>query len=273
MQLKDSPISFFPQITKALKRIFMNKISLILIVTIYFFLIGDSFAQPYTEWIQRYNSPGNFNEDLIDMVLDKSGNIYLTGNTGNPTDIITLKYSRSGNLLWSRIYNGPGNREDEAVKIAVDDSGFVYVVGESFNFIEFNNYLTIKYSSKGDIIWIRELENNDSTGDVPNDMILDDSSNVYITGSGNSCAICPSDYITVKYDRNGNLKWKRLYHGEGYFSNLGWTVALDNSGRVIVSGKSADINNTYYNATVIYNSNGDIVNILKIDSAEVRRLD
>lgn len=250
----------------------MNTIKLFIIFSICHIFNITCMSQPVTEWIQRYNSPGNLNEDLIDMVQDKYGNTFITGNVGSPTDIITLKYNSSGNLLWSRIYNGPANRGDEAVKINVDDSGFVYVAGDSFNYIEFNNYLTIKYSSAGDIIWIRELENNDSTGDVPRDMVLDDSANIYITGRGNSCAICPSDYITIKYDRNGNLLWKKNYHGEGYFSNYAWTLTVDKSNRVIVSGMSADINNTYYNATVIYNSNGDLIRVIKYDSAYVRQI-
>ncbi|MCB0727458.1 MAG: T9SS type A sorting domain-containing protein [Ignavibacteriae bacterium] len=242
---------------------------------IYIFSLSNTvLSQPVTEWVQRYNSPGNYDDDLIDMVIDKEGNTYITGNTGNPLNIVTLKYSSSGNLLWSRTYNGPANRDDEAVKIAVDDSGFVYVAGKTFNPQEFTNYLLIKYSTNGDLIWQREISNGDSTTDVPRDMILDDYSNVYIIGSGYQCFLnCFGDYMTVKYDRNGNLKWKRFYHGEGYFSNYGWTLALDNFGRVIVSGKSADINNTYYNATVVYDANGSFIRKINIDSAEVRRLE
>lgn len=166
----------------------MKTLSKILYISVLVFIFTISISnnllsQPVTEWVQRYNSPGNFNDDLIDMVLDKEGNTYITGNTGNPLDIVTLKYSSSGNLLWSRTYNGPANREDEAVKIAVDDSGFVYVVGKTFDPFEFTNYLTIKYSLNGDLIWQREISNGDSTTDVPRDMILDDSSNVYIIGS------------------------------------------------------------------------------------------
>ena len=251
----------------------MNKnIKILLLLLIVFLYYSNLYSQPVTEWIQRYNSPGNQNEDLIDMVQDKYGNTFITGNVGSPTDIITLKYSSSWNLLWSRTYNGPANRGDEAVKINVDDSGFVYVVGDSFNYIEFNNYLTIKYSSAGDIIWIRELENNDSTGDVPRDMVLDDSANIYITGSGNSCAICPSDYITIKYDRNGDLLWKKLYHGEGYFSNIGWSLSVDKLNRVIVSGRSRDKYNSDITATVIYDSNGNQLNVIKYDSSYVNNV-
>lgn len=245
----------------------------ILIIILVISISNNLLSQPVTEWVQRYNSPGNFNDDLIDMVLDKEGNTYITGNTGNPLDIITLKYSNSGNLLWSRIYNGPANRDDEAVKIAIDDSGFVYVAGKTFNPQEFTNYLLIKYSTNGDLIWQREISNGDSTTDVPRDMISDDYSNVYIIGSGYQCFLnCFGDYMTVKYDRNGKLKWKRFYHGEGYFSNYGWTLALDNLGRVIVSGRSRDKLNRAVTATVIYDSSGNQLNVMLFDSSYVNNI-
>jgi len=211
----------------------MRNIKKIFIILTYLCAAKNIIAQqPQTEWIQRYNSPGNYNEDLVDMVLDKYGNAYLTGNTGNPSDIVTLKYNPSGNLQWARIYNGPANREDIAKRIAIDDSGFAYIAGVTFSPLTFDNYLTLKYSSEGDLIWIRESNNGDSTTDVPNDMVIDDSSNIYMTGYGYQCPFCTADYMTIKYDRNGILQWKKFYHGEGYFSNYGWTLAIDKSGRV-----------------------------------------
>lgn len=242
---------------------------------IFIFIINipnNLLSQPVTEWVQRYNSPGNFNDDLIDMVLDKEGNTYITGNTGNPLDILTLKYSNSGNLLWSRIYNGPANRDDEAVKIAIDDSGFVYVAGKTFNTIDFTNYLLLKYSNSGNLIFVREYNYGDSTTEVPRDMVIDNNSNIIIAGDGGICGLCPSDYLTVKYDKNGNVNWVRRYHGEGYFSNLGWTLALDNLGRVIVSGRSRNINNSAITATVIYDSSGKQLNVMLFDSSYVNSI-
>jgi hypothetical protein len=206
------------------------------------------------------------------MVQDKFGNTFITGNVGSPTDIITLKYSSSGNLLWSRIYNGPANRGDEAVKINVDDSGFVYVAGKTLNSIQFTNYLIIKYNPKGDMDWYREYNFGDSTTDVISDMILDSNSNIYMTGYGSTCLKCTSDFMTIKTNKSGDLIWSKFFHGEGYFSNYAWTLTVDKSNRVIVSGMSADINNTYYNATVIYNSSGEILRVIKYDSAYVRQI-
>lgn len=250
----------------------MNTIKLFIIFSICHIFNITCMSQPVTEWIQRYNSPGNLNEDLIDMVQDKFGNTFITGNVGSPSDIITLKYNSSGNLLWSRIYNGPANRGDEAVKINVDDSGFAYVAGKTFNSLQFTNYLIIKYNPDGDMDWYREFNFGDSTTDVIRDMILDSNSNIYMTGYGSTCLKCTSDFMTIKTNKSGDLIWSKFFHAEGYFSNYAWTLAVDKSNRVIVSGMSADINNTYYNATVIYSSIGDLIRVIKYDSAYVRQI-
>lgn len=219
----------------------------------------DTIAQqPHTEWNQRYNSPGNFNEDLIDMALDKNGNIYLTGNSGAPSDIITLKYDNQGNLLWSRTYNGQSNGEDKTAKIFADNSGFVYVGGRTFNQMEFSsNYLILKYNSAGDLVWIREFSNQDSTVDAPTDMEIDNESNIYITGSGYKCFLCKSEYLTVKYNRTGDLLWKRFFQNSGGYSEFAYSIDLSSTNRISVTGRSSDDNGNFLAATLIYNSSGD----------------
>jgi len=184
--LKNFSENLLQKVTKG--HLNMGKLKTIFSIIIYFIVIESVVPQqPHTEWIQRYNSSGNYNEDLVDMVLDKYGNAYLTGNTGNPSDIVTLKYNSSGNLQWARLYNGPTNREDVAVRIAVDDSGFVYVAGKTFRPIEFTNFLIIKYSSDGNVVWNREYNYGDSTTEVPRDMVIDNFSNIFITGDGGIC--------------------------------------------------------------------------------------
>ena len=122
-----------------------------------------------TLWVRRYNGPGNSvdyasvlavdtsgsvyvtgssgtikysaNGDSlwfgvyggIDLVIDDTGNIYLTGGSG---DYLTIKYAPNGDTLWVRRYRG-----GYAEALAVHDSGNVYVTGYSQD-----DYVTIKYS-------------------------------------------------------------------------------------------------------------------------------
>ena len=62
----------------------------------------------YEVWISRYNGPGNNSDHPYEMVLDKSGNICVTGYSyGGSTnlDFLTVKYSPTGDTLWVRRYD------------------------------------------------------------------------------------------------------------------------------------------------------------------------
>ena len=53
-------------------------------------------------WTRSYNGTGNGEDEAVEIVLDDSGNIYITGaSTGKNSDydFATLKYDSSGNLL------------------------------------------------------------------------------------------------------------------------------------------------------------------------------
>ena len=118
-------------------------------------------GKPHDElWIRRYEpKPGDLDSEPIAMVVDKAGNIYVTGfiNTvKTDVDYITLKYAPDGNILWERRYNGTGNDVDRARSIAVDADGSVYVTGDSLGKTgqgsdELNelDIVTLKYDANG----------------------------------------------------------------------------------------------------------------------------
>ncbi|MFZ1853033.1 MAG: SBBP repeat-containing protein, partial [Nitrosomonas sp.] len=102
------------------------------------------------QWVARYNGTGNSYDLASSLVLDGSGNVYVTGwSFGNGTsyDYATLKYNSSGVQQWLRSYNGFGeDSTDVANSLAVDNSGNVYVTGQSIGNGTGYDYATIKYS-------------------------------------------------------------------------------------------------------------------------------
>jgi len=213
----------------------MKKIILLFVTAVYFFLNGNCFSQPHTEWVQRFNSPGNYNDYVTDMAIDKSGNIYLTGYVNvNDTNqnYVTIKYNTQGVEQWVRYYDGPDHGEDKPVAIAVDDSGNVIVAGSSYSTNTSYDYLTIKYNSFGDSIWTRKYTN----GLIASAMILDNQGNVYVTGI--KFGLNSEDILTIKYDILGNLNWAKIFNGPTDQYDDSYDIIISKINVIYVSGGS-----------------------------------
>src|SRR6218665_478900 len=120
-------------------------------------------AQVNIQWQTRYAGPGPSVDRGEDMVMDASGNVYVTGigvGTSGNFDYITIKYSSTGVQQWIAQYNGPGNGLDEAHAVAVDASGNVYVTGWSYGGGTTGyDYATVMYNSAGVQQWAARYKN------------------------------------------------------------------------------------------------------------------
>jgi|GEM_PF-968826 len=154
---------------------------------------------------------GGGNDDWAeDIVVDGSGNAYVTGSTEssdfptqNPyqtdqgvSDVFVTKLSSSGNYLAYSTYLGGGD-DDWAYGIAVDGSGNAYVTGwtNSSDFPTQNPYQTT-YQGSGDV-FVTKLSSSGNylaystylgggDDDYGQDIEVDSSGNAYVTGWTNS---------------------------------------------------------------------------------------
>jgi uncharacterized delta-60 repeat protein len=220
-------------------------------------------AQVAQEWVQRYNGIGNNYDQASSMVVDGSGNIYVTGSswggsTQESSDYVTIKYNSTGEQQWVEYYNGPANNADAANAIAVDGSGNVYVTGGSrFGaVIGTENYATVKYNSTGERQWIAFYNGPGNYSDYGNSIAVDDSGNVYVSGTSYGSGTV-SDYATIKYNSLGAQQWVARYNGPGNNNDWNSSIAVDGSGNVYVTGNSdGTIASLRDYATIKYNSAG-----------------
>jgi uncharacterized delta-60 repeat protein len=212
-------------------------------------------------WKKTYTGPGpiGLNTDLAnDIVLDAEGNVYITGKSAASNgfdDYATIKYNANGITQWVRRFNGPGNSFDEARAIAVDENGNVYVTGGSVGIGTNFDYSTIKYDGNGNIIWERRYNNPNNRNDLASDIAVDNLGNVYVTGASDSTG-ANSDYITIKYDANGNELWVARYNGPGNSIDGANALAVDAAGNAYVTGFSAGSGTFDDYATIKYNTAG-----------------
>jgi uncharacterized delta-60 repeat protein len=215
------------------------------------------------QWVARYNGPGNGNDYANAIAVDGSGNIYVTGESrgsGTFDDYATVKYNSSGQEQWVARYNGPGNSGDGANAIAVDGSGNIYVTGSSYNLdLDIKDdwdYATVKYNSEGQEQWVARYNGPGNSSDEANAIAVDGSGNVYVTGSsvGSGTSF---DYMTVKYNSEGQEQWVARYNGPGNGNDYANAIAVDGSGNIYVTGESYDSGTSSDYATVKYNSSGE----------------
>lgn len=207
-----------------------------------------------TQWVARYNGPGNSIDEALDIAIDDAGNVYVTGGG---TDYATIKYNSNGVQQWMARYNGLGNGDDIAYGIAVDNSGNVYVTGSSFGVGTNEDYATIKYNSNGDSIWVRRYNSPANNSDDAYDIVIDDLRNVYVTGGFRfTTGTLESDIATIKYDSNGVERWVKIYDGSGHRKDHAKAIAIDVSRNIYVTGSSYNVGTADDYVTIKYDSNG-----------------
>jgi uncharacterized delta-60 repeat protein len=211
-------------------------------------------------WVERYNGPGNDEDEAVGIAVDTSGNVYVTGySAGSGTgllDYATIKYDASGNQLWVERYNGPGNGTDNANAMAIDASGNVYVTGFSDGGLHTGfDYTTVKYDTSGQEQWVARYNGPASDDDEAYAIAVDASGNVYVTGLSVGSGT-QEDYATIKYDASGTEEWVARYDGPVNLNDDARAIAVDASGNVYVTGFSVGSGTGFDYATAKYNSSG-----------------
>ncbi len=216
----------------------------------------------------RYDGPSHLGDGANDLVLDESGNVYVTGyvhrgKQNKHADYCTIKYSDLLEMLWDETYDSRRNGMDKATAIAVDSLGYVYITGKSQESLPKGpttyDYLTMKYDSSGSLIWLARDDGLGFGDDEPTDMALyeDQLSSaiyIYVTGHATGGTAIEKDYYTVKYDANGTQVWSIGYNNSlENGDDEATAIAVDSSGNAYITGKSMGSNGYDY-ATIKYNS-------------------
>jgi len=209
-----------------------------------------------------------------DVAVDGSGNVYVAGGfTGtadfdpgpgvfeltsvDETDIFVTKLNSTGGLVWAGTIGGGGRQAN--ARMTVDGLGNVYVAGEFAGTVDFDpgpgvfnltsagdlDGFVVKLDGNGGLMWAGRMGGSDT--DRTNDVTVDGSGNVYVTGEFRRAAdVDPgagvftltsagwADAFVAKLDHNGDLVWGGRMGGGNW--DRGYGIALDSVGNVYTTG-------------------------------------
>jgi hypothetical protein len=195
------------------------------------------------------NSTANGIDQIYDLHVDVSGNIYVTGgvaNTSTGYDVKTIKLDTNLTVQWTVTYNGSDNLDDKGQAVKVDASGNVFVTGFETTTANGKDFLTIKYNSSGTQQWVKSDDGGENGNDSGRDLVIGSGGNIYVTGysfNGSN-----EDYLTKKYSTSGDLIWEITYNGLYNGEDRALDICLDDEGDIIVVGQSNDGDNFTYTA-------------------------
>ena len=207
-------------------------------------------------WTNRYSASFETNISVAwprAMAVDKNGNVYVTGESWNSSDndFATVAYSNLGTPLWTNRYDG-GYGDDGPRDITVDRSGNIFVTGYSTGDGGVVYYATVAYSSAGLSLWTNRYGGG-SSNDNAFAVRADNKGTVIVTGRSSNGV--DSDYATIAYSNAGVPLWTNRYE-RGSSLDEAFAVAVDNNGKVFVTGRSFGSDFVYNYVTIAYSDLG-----------------
>ncbi|MBX7131828.1 MAG: SBBP repeat-containing protein [Fimbriimonadaceae bacterium] len=212
-------------------------------------------------WSSVFSGPGLI-DTAVDLAVDPLGYVVVTGSSDQGDflyqNYLTLRYSPTGNLLWSVRYTGSAGGNDFARAVRVDAGGNAYVTGFSEGNGTGFDVATVKYDLFGDPVWIARYGYAGAGDDGGSDLILDPAGNVYVTGASPRTA--NDEILLLKYNPAGIEQWVKRYVGSSGGVDSGRVLTVHPAtGDIFLSGYSLKTGQGYDFLTLRYNPAGTLL--------------
>jgi DNA-binding SARP family transcriptional activator len=177
---------------------------------------------------------------------------YLAAHRGAPHATKTAALPKpaffvpSPKTLWVARYTPAADEIDnsEPTAMTTDEAGNVYITGFIQTQHNDADYLTLKYSPEGRLLWRARYNGPGNDVDRARSIAVDAAGNVYVTGESDNgkgnltTRLSGLDWATIKYDPQGNQLWVARYNGPDDGEDVPVKVCVDRDGSVYVAGRS-----------------------------------
>ncbi len=167
-------------------------------------------------WQVNYDLPGRNGATATKLIIAPDGNLVVSGwirtaATGVQFDMLTMKVSPAGQVIWTRQWSPPvGEVDDIRMVLKIDDAGNVYATTtvDTEDIYKGLDSAVVKYSADGTFQWTTGISLDGHDGF--SDLVADEAGNIYLTGGWNNGSEF-SDGFTVSFDSSGVQRWIRFY--------------------------------------------------------------
>ena len=240
-----------------------DSILLSLVAVVSLLLPSTGFAIPAHVWSRAFGDTSF--QSGRSIAIDAAGNVVVVGDfegtvdfgggpmgpTGSKeTDAFVAKFDPTGSHLWSKWFGGANNQS--GVSVALDSGGNVLIAVLHQGTVDFGggpltalgiDVVIVKLDASGSHVWSQRF--GDANGQLPNDIAVDSSDNVLVTGNfagtlDFGCGPMTSsgvqgDMFVAKLSPTGSCLWSKRA-GDTEFQN-GFSVATDPADNVFVAGE------------------------------------
>jgi len=193
-------------------------------------------------------------EQVTDIEVDYEENLYVTGMTegsfngsvDNSWDILLMKFSNTGDMVWS-VQTGTEVR-DRGNSVTIDRDGNIYVCGFTEGLFDgeassgSSDTVLVKVGPSGKILWTKQFAATDYS--LCKSIEITESQFLYLGGYtegvfGENSNSGSMDSFILKLDLDGNIIWSKI-HGTKR-EEYGGFIAVDSLDNVYITGQTSGI--------------------------------
>jgi len=202
-----------------------------------------------TNWINRYNGPGNSDDRANSLAYGTDGNIYAGGQSrGSGTnDFTVISLNPIGSERW--VYRKTNGMAYSLV-YGTDDN--IYAGGGAPGISSPSDLTVISLTPTGNESWVYQYNGQANRSDVSYSLVYGADGNIYTAGYCFNIPYDPTaDLAVISLTPTGAERWVYLYNGPGDRDDWANSLAYGTDGSIYVAGFSGYVQASIYDFTVI----------------------